>query len=151
MADAIPWYKSKIIIGAGVSIVSQLLKASGILPDSLDGHTTEIANVIVDGIGIIGAGVAVGSRVKQERAAPIVGSKAEVKAQLQQVQDIPQTEIDADRLANAAAQAGLEFDPISGAVRFNGTLKSSISAASDFMPDFPFASQADAAQQEQGA
>lgn len=77
MNAAIPWYKSKIIVGAAVSILSKVLVTSGLLPDGLNGQDEALTELVVTGVGLAADAVVIGSRVKQKEPASIVATAAQ--------------------------------------------------------------------------
>lgn len=80
---AIPWYKSKIVLGAAVSIISKVAVVAGI-PGAALLTDPDLANGLVLAAGAIGDVIAVGARVNQTQAPKIVATKS--KAQLEELQ-----------------------------------------------------------------
>lgn len=72
---ALPWWRSKIIVGAAVSILTKLLVASGLVGDLAPADSEEITNLILLVIGGVGDLVAIGSRVAQKHAPTITATK----------------------------------------------------------------------------
>jgi len=69
--SAMPWYKSKIIVGALISIVAKILVASGVATNFTPEDSDNLANLIVMIIGGIGDAIAIGARLTQ-KAAPTI-------------------------------------------------------------------------------
>lgn len=69
--SAMPWYRSKIIVGAAISIITKLLVASGVIAELTPADSENLANLIVLVAGGIGDLVAIGARVTQ-KAAPAI-------------------------------------------------------------------------------
>lgn len=68
----LPWWKSKVIIGAAISIVCKLLVMFGLVGEIAPGDQQQLADVLVLVLGGIGDLVAIGARLKQKHAPPIV-------------------------------------------------------------------------------
>lgn len=73
--NAIPWYKSQIIIGAVVSIVSKVLVGAGFAGLSVDDQST-LVNGLILLIGFIGDAWAIYQRAKQQQAPKVVATQA---------------------------------------------------------------------------
>ena len=131
MMGAIPWYKSKIIVGAAVSILSKLLVTTGVLPDGLGGEDDAVTELIVTGVGLAADAIVIGSRVKQKQPAAIVASKAAAHTVA---------------LDNFVAQAPVESDWIIQQREADRLANE----AKEEQPDLPWLSQAEAFQLEQG-
>lgn len=73
---SLPWWRSRVIIGAIVSIASKLLVATGavgeISPED-EGRIADIAVLLVGGVADL---VVITARVRQEHAPPITAKKA---------------------------------------------------------------------------
>lgn len=73
---AIPWWKSKVIVGGGISVLATMLKATGLIGDVGDETLAQVTDAVLTLIAAGGALTAVGSRVTQKEAPVIVGSNA---------------------------------------------------------------------------
>lgn len=75
MHDTLPWYKSKIIVGAVISIASKVLVLTGIL----DQFTPEDSETLTNTLVLIGGGIgdlmAFGARLTQKTAPTITVTK----------------------------------------------------------------------------
>jgi hypothetical protein len=67
----LPWYKSKVIVGAIISIVAKVLVMTGLIGEVSPEDSENLANLAVLVIGGIGDVVAIGARVAQKRAPEI--------------------------------------------------------------------------------
>lgn len=67
----LPWWKSKVIIGAAVSILAKVLVASGVIEQVSPEDSEALASAIVTVIGVAGDMMAIGSRVSQKYAPKI--------------------------------------------------------------------------------
>lgn len=65
---SLPWYKSKVIVGALLSITTKVLVASGAISDLSPTDQEQLAEIIVLVVGGIGDALAIGSRVTQKTA-----------------------------------------------------------------------------------
>jgi hypothetical protein len=68
---AIPWYRSKIIVGAAISIIAKVLVMAGVINDLAPEDSENLANIIVLVAGGIGDLLAIGARITQKRAPDI--------------------------------------------------------------------------------
>lgn len=75
MIDNMPWYKSKIIWGALVSMLGKILVMSGLIGDFAPEEADALTNTIVLVISGIGDLVAISSRVVQKQAPQITLTK----------------------------------------------------------------------------
>lgn len=67
--DTLPWYKSKIIIGAIVSLLTKVLVIFGVLDGTFDdGAATDAALLVV---GVL-ADIFIGFSRKNQKAAPVI-------------------------------------------------------------------------------
>ncbi len=102
--SAIPWYKSRIILGAGVSLISKLLSVTGII--DLDDH---VADQIVEGAviagGVVGDIVAIHARTTQTEA-PVITATAAGAELVKQAQ--PPSEAEVGLIEDAAQAASVE-------------------------------------------
>lgn len=106
---AIPWYKSKIIVGALASVATKALVALGVPAEIAGAGSGEVANLVVLGVGVAADAIILRSRTKQKEAPAIVASAASAELKkLEHVQQVPMAEVEADRAANV--QAGLEVE-----------------------------------------
>jgi hypothetical protein len=71
---AIPWYRSKIMVGIGVSLVCKALVATGLIHEIGSDAEGEIANTLTTLVGAAGDGVALFGRLHQQHAPVITGS-----------------------------------------------------------------------------
>lgn len=106
---AIPWYKSKIFVGALTSLVTKGLVVSGLLPDALGDSAGDLANAVVTGLSIGADALVLHARKNQKQAATIVTSASKAAAHNGMVEAVPQSEVEADRIANA-----LQADDVAG-------------------------------------
>jgi hypothetical protein len=71
--DTLPWYRSKIIVGAAISIITKLLVATGVLDVAIDDSAlTDIVLLLIGGVADLWIML---SRVRQEAAPKITASK----------------------------------------------------------------------------
>lgn len=75
MDGTMPWYKSKIIWGAIISMTGKLLVATGLVTEFAPEDSTMIADTVVLIISGIGDLMAFGARVAQKRAPEITLTK----------------------------------------------------------------------------
>lgn len=75
MQQTLPWYKSKVIVGAALSIIAKLLVASGVVSAFAPEDVDQLANLIVLVAGGIGDAIAIGARVAQKAAPAITATK----------------------------------------------------------------------------
>lgn len=75
MNDTLPWYKSKVIVGAALSIIAKLLVASGIISALAPEDVDQLANLFVLVAGGVGDAIAIGARVTQKHAPVITATK----------------------------------------------------------------------------
>ena len=71
--QSMPWWKSKVIVGAAVSILTKLLVLTGLTGEFTALETQQIVDLSLIAIGAIGDLVAIGARVRQ-RYAPTITS-----------------------------------------------------------------------------
>jgi hypothetical protein len=71
MIDNLPWYKSKIIIGALISMIGKILVLSGVVSKFAPEDADALTNVILLLISGVGDLIAITSRVVQKTAPPI--------------------------------------------------------------------------------
>lgn len=71
----LPWYRSKVIVGAAISILTKVLVMSGAINEIAPADAESLANLIVLIGGGIGDLVAIGARVAQKAAPPISVTK----------------------------------------------------------------------------
>lgn len=67
--DTLPWYKSKIIVGAAVSLITKLLVIFGLLDGTFDDNAATDAILLV--VGVI-ADIVIGISRKTQKAAPSI-------------------------------------------------------------------------------
>ena len=72
--SAIPWYRSKIILGAVVSIVTKILVMTGLVNELAPDDNENLVNLIVLVAGGIGDLVAIGARLVQNAAPEITAA-----------------------------------------------------------------------------
>ena len=77
--EVMPWYRSKIIVGALVSIITKLLVVSGLTGEFTATETSQIADLALIVIGGIGDLVAIGARVRQRYVPQIVASQGQAR------------------------------------------------------------------------
>lgn len=70
-----PWYKSKVIVGAMVSIIAKVLVMAGIVDQFAPEDSENLANLVVMVAGGIGDIVAIGARVAQKKAPAVTLTK----------------------------------------------------------------------------
>lgn len=70
----LPWYKSKVIVGALVSAASKLLIVTDVAGGLAPGDEAVIAEAIVLGAGLIGDAAALGGRLYQRFAPRITAN-----------------------------------------------------------------------------
>jgi hypothetical protein len=75
MSDTMPWYRSRIILGAAVSILSKVLVATGVISDITTEEEAQLADLTVLLVGGIGDLVAITARVGQKAAPMITATK----------------------------------------------------------------------------
>lgn len=75
LPSAIPWYKSKVIVGAALSILTKVLVATGVVSDIAPADVEQLANGFVLVAGAIGDMIAIGARVTQKAAPAITAAK----------------------------------------------------------------------------
>lgn len=75
MTNEMPWWRSKIIVGALLSIVTKLLVATGLTSEFSDADSQQLTDIVILLIGGVGDLVAIGSRVKQKEAPAITATK----------------------------------------------------------------------------
>lgn len=75
---AIPWYKSKVIVGAVISIITKILVMTGLVTQIAPEDAENITNLIVLVLGGVGDLVAIGARVAQKHAPDITVATTEV-------------------------------------------------------------------------
>lgn len=68
----LPWYKSKVIVGALISILAKLLVITGLVGDFTDADTAQVTDLVLIMFGALGDLIAIGARVRQKYAPPIV-------------------------------------------------------------------------------
>lgn len=73
--NSMPWYKSKIIVGVAVSILTKLLVMSGLIAEFAPEDSENLVNLIVLVGGGIGDLVAFGARLTQKVAPTITATK----------------------------------------------------------------------------
>lgn len=78
----LPWYKSKVIMGVIISVLSKILFATGVIGELAPADQAQLADILVLVIGGIGDLVAVGARVVQKEAPKITAGKAKGSAML---------------------------------------------------------------------
>lgn len=71
LPSAIPWYKSKVIVGAAISILTKVLVMAGVINEFAPEDSEQLANIVVLVAGAIGDAIAIGARVTQ-KAAPAI-------------------------------------------------------------------------------
>lgn len=69
--SAMPWYKSKIIVGAAISILTKILVMTGLISEFTPEQSEVLVNTLVLVTGGIGDIVAISSRVVQKAAPDI--------------------------------------------------------------------------------
>lgn len=69
--ESLPWYRSKVVVGAAVSILSKVLVMTGLVNDFAPEDGEQLSNLVVLVIGGIGDLVALVARVRQRFAPPI--------------------------------------------------------------------------------
>lgn len=67
----LPWYKSKVIVGAAISIISKMLVMTGFLDQFTSDDSERLTDLIVLVLGGIGDLMAMGARLAQKAAPPI--------------------------------------------------------------------------------
>lgn len=72
--SAMPWYRSTVIIGALVSIISKVLVMTGLIGDIAPGDQEQLVSIIVLLAGGLGDLFAITARVRQKHAPAITGS-----------------------------------------------------------------------------
>lgn len=77
MLDRLPWYKSRIMIGAFVSILSKILVLSGVLGEFTEGDQQALVDIIVLLGGGIGDVLVLYGRVTQKTAPTITATRAD--------------------------------------------------------------------------
>jgi hypothetical protein len=70
-----PWYKSKVIVGALISIAAKVLVMAGVINDLAPADADNLANLVVLVVGGVGDIVAIGARVAQKHAPAITATK----------------------------------------------------------------------------
>ena len=73
--EEMPWWKSRIIIGAVVSILTKLLVVSGVTGEIDLNTNTQIVDIVLLLIGAVGDLTAIKARVVQTRAPTITLTK----------------------------------------------------------------------------
>ena len=73
--ESMPWWQSRVIVGALVSIVMKVLVLSGVTADFTAAESRDIVDLVLILIGAIGDLVAIFARVRQ-RYAPAITAKA---------------------------------------------------------------------------
>lgn len=73
--NEMPWYKSKVIMGVIVSILSKVLFVTGVIGEMAPADQAQMVDLLVLVIGGIGDIVAVGARVVQKEAPKITAGK----------------------------------------------------------------------------
>lgn len=71
---AMPWYRSKVIIGALVSIFTKLLVLSGLTGEITASETAQIVDLVLILSGAVGDLVAIGARLRQRHVPKIVST-----------------------------------------------------------------------------
>lgn len=107
---AIPWYKSRIIIGAGVSIVSKLLALTGII-DLGDEVVDQIVEGVVIAGGVAGDIVAIHARAVQTEAPLITATKQAAVVVTEAVESKSEQELVEAAAKAASDETGLEVPP----------------------------------------
>lgn len=75
MNGTLPWYRSKIIVGAAISIFTKVLVMTGIVENFAPEDSENLTNLIVLVAGGIGDLVAIGARLAQKAAPAITATK----------------------------------------------------------------------------
>lgn len=78
--DTLPWYKSRVIVGALVSAVLKILYLTGLAGELAPEAEAEWADVAVLLASFIGDAIAARARVVQQAAPAIVSSKGKTNA-----------------------------------------------------------------------
>ena len=68
-----PWWKSKVIVGALISILAKLFVISGLTGEITPGETQQVTDLVLIVIGGLGDLLAIGSRITQRYAPQITG------------------------------------------------------------------------------
>lgn len=74
--NAMPWWQSRIVVGAVISIICKALVLSGLAGDISNDMQTQLINAALLVLGGAGDLLAIYKRVKQEQAPALVASKA---------------------------------------------------------------------------
>ena len=75
MDGNMPWYKSKIIVGALLAVLAQILSGTGAIAVVTPDDQARLADLIVQLVGAVGAILALGARLTQKRAPSITLTK----------------------------------------------------------------------------
>lgn len=67
----LPWWRSRVIVGALVSVLCKLLFAFGITSEIAEEDERQLADAALLTMGIVGDAVAIRARLVQEHAPPI--------------------------------------------------------------------------------
>ncbi len=71
--ETMPWWKSKVIVGALISILAKLFVISGLTGEITPGETQQVTDLVLIVIGGLGDLLAIGSRITQRYAPQITG------------------------------------------------------------------------------
>lgn len=72
---SMPWYKSKVIVGAAIGILTKVLVMTGLVSEMTPEDSESLVNLVVLVVGGIGDLVAIGARVTQKAAPAITATK----------------------------------------------------------------------------
>lgn len=71
---SMPWYKSKVIIGAAVAVIANLAVHFGLVAAMTPADQQQIVDLLVTILGAAGGVTAIGARLAQKSAPKISGS-----------------------------------------------------------------------------
>lgn len=74
MPTTLPWYKSKIILGAAISIIAKVLVMGGVMHELAPADSDNLADLIVLVVGGVGDVIAIGARLTQKVAPAITAT-----------------------------------------------------------------------------
>lgn len=75
MINDLPWYKSKIIVGALISMLGKILVVSGVIGEFAPENVDALTNTVILVISGIGDLMAFGARITQKTAPTITLTK----------------------------------------------------------------------------
>lgn len=75
MPDNLPWYKSKVIVGAMISMIAKLAVVSGLVNEVSPEDSETLTNTVVLVISGVGDLMAFFARITQKAAPPIALTK----------------------------------------------------------------------------